>query len=246
VTSEPRVEELLATIRKAIDRDINELDARDMRELNPPPLRGTFNPQKAAPPPQPAPPAYAPTPPQNRDGDRDLASLRQRVQRQKVELQEPVFEPRQEPELRHTARQPSLYAPLAPSAPPNYAPEPAPYYPPAHDDWAYAPAEPVHPAVQHHAYVEHQHYAPAEPIEMQAQHHGQEALLSPESAYAAQASFQALANSMIAQLGGDAGLQDKARDMLRPLLKHWLDENLPSLVEKLVREEIERVARRGR
>jgi cell pole-organizing protein PopZ len=29
------------------------------------------------------------------------------------------------------------------------------------------------------------------------------------------------------------------------MLKQWLDENLPSLVERLVREEIERVARRG-
>jgi cell pole-organizing protein PopZ len=32
-------------------------------------------------------------------------------------------------------------------------------------------------------------------------------------------------------------------DMLRPLLQDWLDNNLPTLVERLVREEIERVAR---
>jgi cell pole-organizing protein PopZ len=32
--------------------------------------------------------------------------------------------------------------------------------------------------------------------------------------------------------------------MLRPMLKDWLDENLPPLVERLVREEIERVSRR--
>ena len=70
--------------------------------------------------------------------------------------------------------------------------------------------------------------------------------MSAESAYAAQASFQALSNSLMAQLGGDGRLQDMTRDMLQPLLKEWLDENLPSLVEKLVREEIERVARRGR
>jgi hypothetical protein len=36
------------------------------------------------------------------------------------------------------------------------------------------------------------------------------------------------------------------RDLLRGMLKHWLDANLPGLVERLVREEIERVARRGR
>jgi hypothetical protein len=34
--------------------------------------------------------------------------------------------------------------------------------------------------------------------------------------------------------------------MMRPMLQDWLDNNLPTLVEKLVREEIERVARGGR
>ncbi len=36
---------------------------------------------------------------------------------------------------------------------------------------------------------------------------------------------------------------DKAEEMLRPMLQDWLDNNLPTLVERLVREEIERVAR---
>jgi cell pole-organizing protein PopZ len=34
-----------------------------------------------------------------------------------------------------------------------------------------------------------------------------------------------------------------AEDLLRPMLQEWLDDNLPTLVERLVREEIERVAR---
>jgi len=34
-----------------------------------------------------------------------------------------------------------------------------------------------------------------------------------------------------------------AEDMLRPMLQEWLDDNLPTLVERLVREEIERVVR---
>ncbi len=37
-----------------------------------------------------------------------------------------------------------------------------------------------------------------------------------------------------------------AREMIRPLLKSWLDDNLPTMVERLVRAEIERVARGGR
>jgi cell pole-organizing protein PopZ len=36
---------------------------------------------------------------------------------------------------------------------------------------------------------------------------------------------------------------DKAEEMLKPMLQDWLDNNLPTLVERLVREEIERVAR---
>ncbi|WP_233245193.1 PopZ family protein [Caulobacter sp. D4A] len=38
-------------------------------------------------------------------------------------------------------------------------------------------------------------------------------------------------------------LEDMAGDMLRPMLQEWLDDNLPTLVERLVREEIERVSR---
>jgi len=36
-----------------------------------------------------------------------------------------------------------------------------------------------------------------------------------------------------------------AEEMIRPMLQEWLDNNLPTLVEKLVREEIERIARGG-
>jgi uncharacterized protein len=36
---------------------------------------------------------------------------------------------------------------------------------------------------------------------------------------------------------------DLARDMLRPMLKAWLDDNLPAIVERLVKAEIERLTR---
>jgi cell pole-organizing protein PopZ len=35
------------------------------------------------------------------------------------------------------------------------------------------------------------------------------------------------------------------RDEIRPILKEWLDANLPSMVERLVRAEIERVVNRA-
>jgi cell pole-organizing protein PopZ len=37
--------------------------------------------------------------------------------------------------------------------------------------------------------------------------------------------------------------EEMAEEMMRPMLQDWLDNNLPVLVERLVREEIERVAR---
>ena len=38
-------------------------------------------------------------------------------------------------------------------------------------------------------------------------------------------------------------LEDVVRETLRPMLKSWLDENLPHVVERMVQEEIERVTR---
>jgi uncharacterized protein len=38
-------------------------------------------------------------------------------------------------------------------------------------------------------------------------------------------------------------LDELVQDMLRPMLREWLDDNLPQLVERLVREEIQRVSR---
>ena len=70
-------------------------------------------------------------------------------------------------------------------------------------------------------------------------------LLSPDAQATASAAFGALASTMLSHSGGARTLEEIVEDLLRPLLKAWLDQNLPPLVEKLVREEIERVARRG-
>ncbi|HVZ29494.1 MAG TPA: DUF2497 domain-containing protein [Asticcacaulis sp.] len=44
----------------------------------------------------------------------------------------------------------------------------------------------------------------------------------------------------------DRTLEDVTRDLLRPLLQAWLDENLPGIVEEQVRQEVERIARNSR
>ncbi len=72
------------------------------------------------------------------------------------------------------------------------------------------------------------------------------ALMSPRSVNSTQASFEHLAESIMHRIGGDRTIEDITRDLLRGMLRQWLDDNLPPLVERLVREEIERVARRGR
>ena len=58
---------------------------------------------------------------------------------------------------------------------------------------------------------------------------------------AVDSAFNALAHTVLVQ--NARTLEDLVREMLRPMLKTWLDDNLPGLVERLVRAEIERVAR---
>jgi len=66
-------------------------------------------------------------------------------------------------------------------------------------------------------------------------------LLSSATVAAVDSAFNALAHTVLVQ--NARTLEDLVREMLRPMLKTWLDDNLPGLVERLVRAEIERVAR---
>ena len=69
-------------------------------------------------------------------------------------------------------------------------------------------------------------------------------LLSDQADEAVSSAFEALSTSLALQSAELA--ENAAREILRPLLKAWLDENLPSMVERLVKAEIQRVARGGR
>ncbi len=66
-------------------------------------------------------------------------------------------------------------------------------------------------------------------------------LLSDHSDAAVSGAFSALAHTILAQ--NARTLEDLVAEMLKPMLKDWLDDNLPSLVERLVQEEIYRVSR---
>ena len=72
------------------------------------------------------------------------------------------------------------------------------------------------------------------------------AILSGNSAQAVNSSFNRLADTVLTRATNDRSVEDLTRELLRVMLKQWLDENLPAMVERLVREEIERVARSGR
>ena len=43
----------------------------------------------------------------------------------------------------------------------------------------------------------------------------------------------------------DTTVEQIVYDLVRPMIREWLDDNLPTMVERLVKREIERVVRRG-
>lgn len=67
-------------------------------------------------------------------------------------------------------------------------------------------------------------------------------LLSGDSEDTVGSSFDALARSVDAP--PSRGLEEVVQDCLRPMLRAWLDQNLPPIVERMVQQEIARVSRR--
>lgn len=70
-----------------------------------------------------------------------------------------------------------------------------------------------------------------------------EQLLAPTTDAAVKHTFAKL-NGVTMQ-GAGVTIDELMRDMLRPMLKQWLDENLPSVVERMVEKEIARISRGG-
>ena len=66
-------------------------------------------------------------------------------------------------------------------------------------------------------------------------------LLAPTTSAAVDSAFNALAHTVL--VNNARTLEDLVREMLRPMLKSWLDDNLPTMVERIVKAEIDRVAR---
>jgi uncharacterized protein len=66
-------------------------------------------------------------------------------------------------------------------------------------------------------------------------------ILSRSTVSAVESAFNSLAHTVLSN--NARTLEDLVKEMLRPMLKSWLDDNLPRLVERIVKAEIERVSR---
>jgi cell pole-organizing protein PopZ len=128
------------------------------------------------------------------------------------------------------------------AAPPDHAePEPPPVPEPA---MIHVVAQPVREPVPLAIPVPASEPAAAPRAENAAPAPG---LVTPQAAAAAASAVGSLLRTLgahrqsLAVSRGGPTLEDIVRDELRPVLKAWLDEHLPGLVERLVRAEIERV-----
>lgn len=240
MTVEPRMEELLASIRKAIHDDIGEVPASTSARSSGTLQRGAVRELHV------------------RAGD-DAGSAAAEIQ----QLREKISRTRGSDTL--------LREPLTTRVQPNVSPqasdmprrswrdlEPAPalrptmietdYDAPRRQDYRRAPVEDAYEApapVMERGWHEEPQAALPPPSRDRAMPRDP-SMLSGDAAEAVQSAFNRLAENMFARATGERSVEDLTRELLRGMLKQWLDENLPSLVERLVREEIERVARRGR
>jgi len=227
---EPSMEEILASIRRIIaDDDAGKGKAPEPRRAAPAPQPAAPQPAKAATTPPPAMPSPV------------------------ARKAEPKADPAPQPQ----PAQPAAKMPAAPTL--VTAPPP----PPAGGDvldlteaMAVTPAAPFRKIEPTHdldfAETTPPPPAPEPPVAppetaeaaqrpFQREPEDDRSLLSRNTTEAVDAAFSALAQTVLVQ--NTLTLDALVREMLRPMLKTWLDDNLPNMVERLVRAEIERVSR---
>jgi uncharacterized protein len=223
--TEPSMEEILASIRRIISDD----DTASKAPAVPP--KAT-----AAPAPRPAP---APAPKPAAPPVRERAAIQNDIEEVLAEPVKRAVEPPPapaEPEIL------DLTEDMAAEAP-----EPEPMPDPAASNFrtidgqpdvffAEAPAQPEPEPEPEPVYA-----APAMEAPVGYDNAQTRSIMSHATSAAVDAAFNQLTQSAFAQNGQT--IEGLVREMLRPMLKSWLDDNLPGLVERLVRAEIERVSR---
>jgi cell pole-organizing protein PopZ len=219
---EPSMEEILASIRRIIADD----DATKSPAKAPEPAKAAAAPAapaRPAPPPPPRPaaaaaPKPAPPPPAPEvSGQDDIDAMFDSVE------PEPKSNGAAPPESNDI-----LELTEAMEAPPE--PPPALRRIDSTPDVVYDEAPPARtPTVEEARRQFHEQTAP------------ERSLLSSSTTAAVDSAFNSLAHTVLVQ--NSRTLDDLVREMLRPMLKAWLDDNLPNMVERMVRAEIERVSR---
>jgi hypothetical protein len=213
---EPSMEEILASIRRIISED----DQDDAKSPPKPEMRpaAAAAPQPVAPAPQPAARAV----PQPDSEDDDVLDLTRKVDTNGTVVN-----------LKGAAE-----AAPRPAAPPVQEVELKDI-----EDERPAPPRPAASLAQRPAVPEREP-APMPAIE------GTD-LVSAATAQSATASLAALARAMDRDVGGapigvgGRTLEDIVKEIMRPMIREWLDAHLPAIVDRLVRREIERLSYRA-
>ncbi len=246
---EPSMEEILASIRRIIADDEAKPPSVDKQAAAPPAAKPPAKPavmndippskiapakpaaekpriEKAAPPPPPPPPpAPAPVPSASNsqdDIDALLAGLDEATTPNEVRAAEP------DNEVLELTDEMAVPAPPPPTAAQSSFRKVEP-----RDDLEFAEtaAPPPRPVPRQPAFEQSAFDAPPP----------QQAILSSSTVSAVESAFNALAHTVLSN--NARTLEDLVKEMLRPMLKSWLDDNLPGLVERIVKAEIERVSR---
>ncbi|MGX4804814.1 PopZ family protein [Bradyrhizobium guangdongense] len=246
--TEPSMEEILASIRRIIADDEAKPPPAEAAKPAPAPAAPAAKPQmaeapasKVAPakpaaekpvPPPAAKPAPAPAPaadagPNSQDDiDALLAGLDEATPAPEVRAPEP--EPEPEADVLELTDEMAMDPEPTPAPPPPSFRKVEP-----RDDLEFAESPPPRPAPS---------YAPvdfdAPPLPPQ------QPILAQSTVSAVESAFNSLAHTVLSS--NARTLEDLVKEMLRPMLKSWLDDNLPGLVERIVKAEIERVSRGGR
>ena len=238
---EPSMEEILASIRRIIADDEAKPAVPDKpaAAAAPEPAKPAARPVAEKPPaaaaPKPAPPKPAPPPPppaaaaSNNQDDIDalLAGLDQATSPEEIRPPQAAAEP----EVLELTDEMAVPTPPTPPTPPP--PRPSFQTVEPSDDIEFA--EVASRASHRPAFEAPVFETPVAP---------QQAILSQSTVSAVESAFNTLAHTVLSN--NARTLEDLVKEMLRPMLKSWLDDNLPGLVERIVKAEIERVSRGGR
>ena len=231
---EPSMEEILASIRRIIADDEAKPAAAEkpasalaaakpavMKDIPPSAIAPAPKPAPTAPKPAPAPPPPAPEPVASNNQD-DIDAMLASLDAATPEADIRPAQPEPEADVFELTDEMALPEP-APAAATFNKVEPQ-------DDIEFteAKASRRQPAYE----PPFESAAPARPI------------LSHSTVSAVESAFHSLANTVLSN--NARTLEDLVKEMLRPMLKSWLDDNLPGLVERIVKAEIERVSRGGR